>query len=121
MNEEKIYNHLLNIAFINLYTLSKDNKKVILTNFSFNNKQHLLLLNIAKNLHNIYGYEIFVDDNFYNFIKYKIKHRKDTFIHRNKKLISCINVDEFLNHITTAQNIDKNIWIKIYNDFFGDK
>ena len=121
MNEEKIYNHLSNIAFINLYTLSKEHKKVILKNFSFYNKQHLLLLNIAKNLHNIYGYEIFVDDNFYNFIKYKIKHRKDTFIHRNKKLISCVKVDEFLNHITSAQNIDKNIWIKIYDDFFGGK
>lgn len=121
MDKEKTYNHLSNIALINLYTISKENKKIILTNFSFKNKNHLFLLHMAKVLHNIYEYEIFVDDKFFNFIKYKITHIKDKFIHRSKKLISCVNVDDFLAHIASAQNVENNIWTKIYNDFFGDK
>lgn len=120
-NKETVYNHLSNIALINLYTLSKDSKQIRLKDFSFNNKNHLFLLNIAKSLHNLFEHEIFVDVNFFDFIKYKIKHRKENFIHRSKDVSSPLIVDDFLNHITSAQEVEDNIWEKMYDDFFGEK
>lgn len=119
MNNEKYYNQLSEICLINLYTISKEKEKVELKGFSFKNKRHLFLLNIAGILHNLYGYEIILETKFLDFIKYKIHTKHSKFIHRKAKLENGIDIEDFLNHIADAQIIEKNIWNKIYDEFFG--
>lgn len=119
MNNEKYYNQLSEICLINLYTISKEKEKVELKGFSFKNKQHLFLLNIAGILHNLYGYEIILETKFLDFIKYKIHTKHLKFIHRKAKLENGIDIEDFLNHIADAQIIERNIWNKIYEEFFG--
>ena len=119
MNDEKYYNQLSEICLINLYTISKEKGKIELKDFSFKNKQHLFLLNIANILHNLYGYEIFLETKFSEFIKYKIHTKHSNFIHRKIKLENGIDIEDFLNHIADAQIIERNIWNKIYDEFFG--
>ena len=119
MNNEKYYNQLSEICLINLYTLSKEKGKIELKDFSFKNKQHLFLFNIASILHNLYGYEIFLEAKFLEFAKYKIYTKHSKFIHRKTKLENGINIENFLNHIADAQKVDRDIWNKIYDEFFG--
>lgn len=119
MNDEKYYSQLSEICLINLYTLSKEKEKIELKDFSFKNKQHLFLLNIANIMHNLYGYEIILETKFTEFIKYKIHTKHSNFIHRKAKLENGINIEDFLNHIADAQIIERNIWDKIYDEFFG--
>jgi len=119
MNNEKYYNQLSEICLINLYTVSKEKGKIELKGFSFKNKQHFFLLNIASILHNLYGYEIFLETKFLEFVKYKTHTKHSKFIHRKTKLENGINIEDFLNHIADAQVIDRNIWDKIYDEFFG--
>ena len=118
MNNEKYYNQLSEICLINLYTLSKEKEKIELKDFSFKNKQHLFLLNITSILHNLYGYEIFLETNFLEFAKYKIHTKHSKSIHRKTKLENGINIENFLNHIADAQKVDRDIWNKIYDEFF---
>lgn len=120
MNNEKYYNQLSEICLINLYTLSKEKGKIELKDFSFKNKQHLFLLNIASILHNLYGYEIFLEAKFLELIKYKIHTKHSKFIYRKAKLDKGINIENFLNHIADAQKVDRNIWNKIYDEFFKE-
>lgn len=120
MNNEKLYNQLSEICLINLYTLSKEKGKIELKEFTFKNKQHFFLFNIANALHNLYGYEIILEIKFSEFIKYKVHTKHSKFIHRKSKLENGINIENFLNHIADAQKVDKNIWNKIYDEFFGD-
>lgn len=111
------YDELCNISMINLYTLSKKEKKIKLSNFDFKNKKHLYLLSIAKILNTLYGYKICIQSNFVDYIKYKIKHM-NKYIKYKRKMLNGIEINSFLNHITTAQKLDENIWIDIYNVFF---
>ena len=120
MNKEKIYNNLTEISLINLYTLSKSEKKIKLKNFDFKNKNHLFLLNISKILNVLYGYDIFIETTLLQYIKYKIRTRHNI-IHRKSKMQNGINIDDFLNHIADAQKVNRNIWEAIFNEFYGGK
>lgn len=116
---EKEYNELCNVSLINLYTLSKEKEEINLTNFDFKDKKHLYLLSIAKILNSLYNYPIYIQSNLFDYLKYKIKHRKEN-IKYKKKILNDFNIDDFLDYITTQRKIDKDIWIKIYDEFFKE-
>ena len=100
--------------------LKTDTFSPIIIIFSFKNKQDLFLFNIASILHNLYGYEIFLEAKFLEFAKYKIYTKHSKFIRRKTKLENGINIENFLNHIADAQKVDRDIWNKIYDEFFKE-
>lgn len=113
-------NKMYETGLINLYTLSKQEKKIQLKNFSFKRKDHLVLLNIAHNLHSLYGYDIYLETNLFDFLLYKLKKKNTGHLHRKKNILIGVDIEAFLGHITTTYGAENRVWEQIYDDFFGE-
>lgn len=95
MNQE-IYDkmdEISQIALVNLYTLSKNEKTINLRNFELKNKEHLFLIEIAAILETVCGKELSADCGFWQRLKLK-KHLKRKV--KKESLENGINVPEVL-------------------------
>lgn len=57
------YDSVINVALVNIYTLSKEKEKIVLTNFDRKNKDHLLFLRVALLAKDIYNFPLSLDVN----------------------------------------------------------
>lgn len=57
------YDNIINVALVNIYTLSKEKEKIVLTNFDRKNKDHLLFLRVALLAKDIYNFPLSLDVN----------------------------------------------------------
>lgn len=57
------YDEVINIIMVNLYTLSKDNKKIILSEIDRKNKDHLLILRVALMAKDVYSFPLYLNIN----------------------------------------------------------
>lgn len=114
-------NKIYETGLINLYTLSKQEKKIQLKFFDFKCKEHLTLLNIANNLHSLYGFEIYLEANLKDFLLYKLKTKHTKHIHWKKSILIGVDIEDFLTHICSAYGETREVWEKIYVDFFEEK
>lgn len=118
MNDKEM-DTISTIAFTNLYTISKDTQRIELVGFKWSNPEHKALLQLAKNVYTVFGFNIYIDMPFIKYLLFKIIHRKDKGI---KRLTIPLNIftpscDEFIKHITDANNC-QDIFKKIYERYY---
>ena len=113
-NKELLYDEIIKVSITNLYTLSKENKKVNLTNFNKKDKSHLCLLVISGYM-KMFGCTLSVRTNFLNKFFIKRKTGIEFNITKDKEGIFC---DEFIYHIEKAYD-RPGIFEEIYDNYFG--
>ena len=52
------YDKIINITMVNLYTLSKDQKKIVVSDFDRKSKDHLFILRVALLAKDIYNFPL---------------------------------------------------------------
>ena len=63
MKQQKVFDEICGIAFINVFSLTKDKPRIVLSPFNPKNTEHLFLLNIAKSVGGVYGKPVALDVN----------------------------------------------------------
>lgn len=117
-DKDKLYNDLSNVVLINLFSLSKDNFKIVLKNFNRKDKNHLYMFEMAKICRNIFAREVYLDCGFFDFLFLKKKGDK---VYRIKKkdITNEIDIQDFLFHISKANEIDDGVWSDIYDEWWN--
>ena len=110
---------LVNVAFINFYTVGKDTQKVLLTNINIKDKRHLACIHIAKLINDIYGYEFYVPNNLIKYWKLNRKCKSKKWLKRIKSISAAkeIDVEDFIFHIEEA-NEEINGFEEVYDEYF---
>ena len=91
------YDMAVGTLMLNLYSLSKNSKSIILSNIDRNNKEHLLVLRTALIAKDIYNRQILLHTNLWNWIVLNWRMRKLTHrVPREKSTDMLIDVNEVL-------------------------
>ena len=61
MEQQKVFDEICGVAFINVFSLTKDKPRIVLSPFDTKNKEHLFLLNVAKSVGGVYAKPVAVD------------------------------------------------------------
>lgn len=122
---EELFNKLVVVATTNIYSLSKNQDEIILTDFVPNLiKGHEAFYAIANYASVLFTKKLYLDMNLWNYIKFKIKHKKTktkkVSIFNSKKLKDkkVINVNDEIYHICKANYVDHNTFDKIWEEFY---
>lgn len=70
------YDEIINITMVNLYTLCKNNGKIILSGLNKKNKDHLFILRVALLAKDIYNFPLELKINFWDWIVLNWRMRK---------------------------------------------
>ncbi len=113
----KYYDAIINVAYINLFTLSKETGIITIENYDENNLSHRCVLAIARSA---WGQEVEIITSPINFLLLKIFGHDRRFrgkgIKRSKRKHG-IDINDFIQHIEQANN-DKDVFEKIYLTYF---
>ena len=95
--KEDLYDRVCEMCLINLYSLSKDQDGIYLTNFNAKDKEHLFALHMAVHVANLLNTRIYIDVNFFTRIKLWWPFRCGADFFKKKKAgVEGIAVDEVL-------------------------
>lgn len=103
--EEKhnLYDKIITTAMINMYSLSKKRKEIILKNVDPNNISHLFMIEVAKIVNLYWGFKIKIQTSFFNFRKlkkqFKLNKKNSRRLSPKKKEYSAIKIEKFLKDI----------------------
>lgn len=61
MPKEEFYDRVIHVAMVNLYTLSKDTKKIVINYVDGRNKSHRALIKIAQKASTVFGFKCYVN------------------------------------------------------------
>lgn len=97
-------NEMVQIAIVNMFTLSKEKNVLMLENFDINKPAHRALLQIALSFSGIFNKKVKLQMSLWNCIKFKLKYRKFNVgvYWKTKKAITC---QKFIDDIETARSI----------------
>ena len=117
------YDEVINIIMVNLYTLSKNDKEIVLSGIDRKNKDHLLVLRVALMAKDIYNFPLslkigFLDSLILNWKMRKLSRR----IPRSKKIGGTLYVPELLEfmYIPIRQYLGEHFEFgNIYSAFYG--
>lgn len=116
------YDEVINIIMVNLYTLSKDAKKIVLEGINRKNEDHLLVLRVALMAKDIYGFPLALDVGFWDSFVLNWRARKITrHIPREKDSKIAISVPEMVNFMydPIREYLGKNFkFADIYDAFY---
>lgn len=116
------YDEVINIIMVNLYTLSKDDKKIVLSGLDRKNRDHLLILRVALMAKDIYNYPLSLKIGFWDSLILNWKMRKlSRRIPREKELDSEINIPKMLEFMypPVREYIGEDFkFSNIYNAFY---
>lgn len=70
------YDEVINITMVNIYTLTKEHKKIILSGIDRKNYDHLFILRVALLAKDIYGFPLELSINFWDSVVLNWKMRK---------------------------------------------
>ena len=117
------YDEVINIIMVNLYTLSKNDKEIVLSGIDRKNKDHLLVLRVALMAKDIYNFPLSLRIGFWDSLILNWKMRKlSRRIPRNKEAGGAIYVPELLEfmYIPIRQYLGEHFEFgNIYNAFYG--
>lgn len=98
---------ICDIAITNIYTASKKDKKIVLSNIDVNNEDHMFLVNIGIIARDIFDWPIYFCGNIWNWFKLYRKTKKENrtylrflFPLEKKKTKNIIDSEEFLKFMT---------------------
>lgn len=122
--DKKEQDALINVAFINFFTLGKDGSQLLLYNVNVKDKRHLACVHIAKIAKDMFGFEFYLPNNIINYwkISWKCKSKKwlPRICHKNIKKLNAlkpIEVEDFISHIEKANN-KEGAFAEIYDEFY---
>ena len=117
------YDEVINIIMVNLYTLSKNSEKIVLSGIDRKNKDHLLVLRVALMAKDIYNFPLSLRIGFWDSLVLNWKMRKlSRRIPRNKEVGGAIHVPELLEfmYIPIRQYLGEHFEFgNIYSAFYG--
>lgn len=119
------YDEIINITMINLYTLSKEKREIVLSDINRKDRNHLFILRVALIAKDVYNFPLKIQTSFWNWLclnwrMRKISHR----VPRVKEYDNPINVNRLIgfmqNPIKKYMGVDFE-FANIYNQFYkGD-
>lgn len=115
----KELDNLMNVAFINFYTLGKDNIPICLYNVNVKDSRHLACIHIAKIIKDMYGFEFYLSNNIFNYwyLKWKCKIKKWLGYAKRKNNYKMVDMEDFVSHIEKANN-QYGGFAKLYLEYF---
>ena len=117
------YDEVINIIMVNLYTLSKNNKKIVLSGIDRKNRDHLLILRVALMVKDIYNFPLSLRIGFWDSLILNWKMRKlSRKIPRNNEVGGAIYVPDLLEfmYIPIRQYLGEHFEFgNIYSAFYG--
>ena len=117
------YDEVINIIMVNLYTLSKNSEKIVLSGIDRKNRDHLLVLRVALMAKDIYNFPLSLRIGFWDSLILNWKMRKlSRRIPRCKEVGGAIHVPELLEfmYIPIRQYLGEHFEFgNIYNAFYG--
>ena len=121
------YDALVNITITNIYTLSKEEKNIVLVNFDKDNIDHIYFLTAAMTLSNMVNKPVKIKCDFFEWlkIKHKLKNKIQNFkeVKRITKVKDGIEPNSVLSFMAPAvKNYELNpdtVWGEIYNTYYG--
>lgn len=123
--EEKhnLYDRIITTAMINMYSLSKEKKEIILKNVDPNNISHLFMIEVAKIVNLYWGFKIRIQTSFFNFRKLKkqcrLSKKNTKRIPLKKENYVAIKIEKFLKDIQKAYETKPSIFREIYNAYYA--
>ena len=116
--DTNFYDNIIHVALINLYTLSKEKKKITLTNFDYTIDAHKAFLEIAKTAQNIFSLKISIQYPIGKYLLFKLKTKdRECYKEKKKEDSVLIDVEDFIRHIEVA-NDSIGVFRKIYNSYY---
>ena len=117
------YDEVINIIMVNLYTLSKNNEKIVLSGIDRKNKDHLLVLRVALMAKDIYNFPLSLKIGFWDSLILNWKMRKlSRGIPRCKEINGTVHVPELLEfmYVPIRQYLGEHFEFgSIYSAFYG--
>lgn len=117
------YDKIINITMVNLYTLSKDQKKIVVSDFDRKSKDHLFILRVALLAKDIYNFPLELDVNFWDWLILNWRMRKlSRRIPRHKGQMPNVNVRNLIEFMypPIRENLGETFkFSTIYNQFYG--
>lgn len=123
--EEKhnLYDRIITTAMINMYSLSKEKKEIILKNVDPNNISHLFMIEVAKIVNLYWGFKIKIQTSFFNFRKLKkqcrLSKKNTKRISLKKENYTAIKIEKFLKDIQKAYETKPSIFRDIYDAYYA--
>lgn len=118
--DNKYYDAILNVTLTNLFTLSKQTKKLVLKNYKEKNPSHRCVLEVASLLSLMGMAQIEIITSPLNFLFLKIfghnKFFRGKWIKRSKSKEG-VDINEIISHIEEANN-DPGVFSRIYSCYF---
>lgn len=117
---------LVNVAFINFFTLGKDEPHILLNGIDINDKRHLACIHIAKLVSDMYGFNFYTDKNIIDHWKLSRKCKSKKWLKRiNRKNMKSINklipvdIEDFVSHIENANDIMDG-FAEVYDEYYKE-
>lgn len=115
------YDQIVQSTLINIYTMSKEDNKILLVNFDPKTDTDKCVVEIAKIAQSLWSFDIEVDLPLLKFWMFKIKN-KDARIKRYKKYSEKkVDVQELKMFVSKAFVETTMIYEKIYNSYYNPK
>lgn len=116
---EKIYDHLVDITAVNIFSLSKNTDKIYLSCFNFKEVISLYFLQIAMYVSAMTHKKVAVQCSLWQFIWFKITHlRSGRDVVRYKEASDEINMNEVVKFMAEANDLTPEIFYDIYNLYY---
>lgn len=116
----KYYDSIINIAYVNFYTLSKETNTIVLENYQEKNLSHRCILEIVKTASSFLNKDVEIIMPPLKFFLLKIFGHEKAFrgkwIKRSKQKHG-IDVNDFIQHIEQANN-EEGIFERIYLTYY---
>lgn len=113
--KHKLYDQIISATLTNIYTLSKEQKEIVLNNFNPKDKNHLYFLEVAKVASQMFKMPLSLNLSYFNFLKIRFKKKYKGITRKN-----CFGIDitEVLSFMTKAIKIDPNIYTEIHKEYY---
>lgn len=116
--EEK-YDQIVGATFTNLFSFSKEDDVIVLSNFNHNSKTYLYAYEIAKMVSSIYNKKILLDMPLWKYLLFKMKkENRKINVGYNFKHSKQTDTLEMLEYVANAFNEPIGIFSEIYEMYY---
>ena len=117
-----LYDQAINALMINIYTLTKDKREIVLSDINPKDKNHLLILRVALIAKDVYDFPLKIKTNFWNWLTLNWRMRKmSCHIPREKDQEENVNIEALIDFMTPAlrEVINEDFeFCHVYNAFY---
>lgn len=121
-NEDKfnLYDQVVGTTFVNIYSLSKDNNKIILEKFNYNCGVSRVFLEVAFMVSQFTGKEVYISTSIMDYLKIKYKYRKNK-IRFAKATEKGIDIYSVAAHQAIEMGQTSDIYDEIFKTYYERK